>query len=268
MLTYHSKIVYALACITMCMVQTTIGVQAFFTGYGGWFLTKSELSRITSQNTYGISNLSASFDMSMDQSSPALTGGLKYGFWAHHFGAYLDANYNTLNRYHKNDTVFVTYANPSNSSQTATTTASVDFCNKRTFTALSFMFAVRQGLLTTPNLPCGIVQPYLGIGPAVFFTKQLTKLIVGPNTVDVDHFSVILPTSHTLESSKKTKTAFSFAIDAGIQCMLGCHFLLDTFFRYRLVPRCPTESICLIHKNEWLIDRHLFTFQVGLGYSF
>lgn len=110
---------------------------------------------------------------------PAFLGGLKIGTWfvregflgyrypdwMKHFGFYLDFNYHRLNMRPQNAAFF-----------DGVTTQTYTFVSNGSVATLAFMFAARYGFYPDSAAPLGRFQPYLGLGPALLFASQRTKI--------------------------------------------------------------------------------------------
>ena len=193
---------------------------------------------------------------------PAFQGGLKVGTWfvpegflgynypawMKYLGFYLDFSYHRLNFGRQHGTNIVPgVANFTDS-----------FFSEGQAATLAFMFALRYGFLPDEEVPFGRLQPYLAVGPAIFFSSQRPLL-----------YSAV-PWSYEADSDSSVNVAL--ALEAGLRWMALKNVSLDASFKYRYV--CPGYQYTGFDRNGMLMDLsfnpnlNLFSFQVGAAYHF
>lgn len=119
--------------------------------------------------------------------------GLKYPDWLKHFGFYTDISVHGIN---------------SNRSELR---------GDGYISTFAFMPVVRWGFVKDEEVPFGRFQPYLGVGPAIFF-------------VNFDSFN-------------GARVSSALVMDAGIRGMLSRKFSVDVFFRYRFAQQNVTYNL-------------------------
>jgi hypothetical protein len=247
---------------------------------------------------------------------PAFLGGLKIGAWfdqsgifsginfptwLKYFGFYIDFSYHHLNYSEQlsNSTFqnrfWYKYTNSIlvDRNETLFGNFHSEFSSVGSAATLAFMFAARYGFLKDSEVPFGRLQPYLAVGPAIFFARQDLAFNVGNFVARRDLYfkypgsdsPLILkdnqPVAGELFGFKGpggTTATICLAADAGLRYMALKNVSIDLFFRYRYAQ--PSSS-CTISfqvdpdEHKWLTRRvdfsptyHLFSGQLGVAYHF
>ncbi len=126
---------------------------------------------------------------------------LNYPDWMKYFGFEIALDWHNLDWPRQNVTI-----NPIN--------LTIPLQNDGYMVTLSFLFMARYGLLPDREVPFGRLQPYVGIGPALFFTR--THLNIG-------------------RDFKSTEADLGLAVETGLRYMLRKNISLSASFRYRYV---------------------------------
>jgi hypothetical protein len=304
---------------------TNSGTNGFFNG-GDW-----------TESMAGAYSVSGSFPGRFD--NPFFTGGMKLGIWfdktgvtggyawpdwAKYFGFYLDLSYHNLNYrkqqvtgqfrgqylYNYNETgvivgpapVAYEYNYDEVGMETASGTAGIFSSRGRMFT-LAFMFAARYGFLPDSEVPLGRLQPYVAVGPALFFSSQAPTFASGPIYTDgayawEDIYTVggVVqpgypnsgsgtytggPNYVNINTRTKSSIDIGLAVDAGFRYYMLKNVSLDVFFKYRWVKPTYdyTTSTFLFDPGSQSFLRqdgafqlkptyHLFSGNVGVAYHF
>lgn len=124
-----------------------------------------------------------------------------YPEWMKYLGFEISLDYHNLDWPRQNVTI-----NPIN--------LNIPLENDGYMVTICFLFMGRYGLLPDQEVPFGRLQPYLGVGPAVFFTR--THLNIG-------------------KDYKSTEGDVGFALETGIRYMVRKNISLNAAFRYRYV---------------------------------
>lgn len=158
-------------------------------------------------------------------------GGLKFGYWftpygtyaisgmpdwMKYFGVYTDFSYHKLNL---NDEDI-----------------------KGSLSTLAFMFAGRYGFLPDSDVPFGRLQPYVAVGPAVFFSSQK----FGP-------------------VSYQDSTDLGLAVETGLRVFVLKNVSLEASFKYRyFTPKYSNVVPGITVKPDF----SMYSGQFGVAYHF
>lgn len=126
---------------------------------------------------------------------------LNYPEWMKYFGLEMALDYHSLDWPRQNVTI-----NPID--------LRIPLENDGYMVTLSFLFLGRYGFLPDKDVPFGRLQPYVGIGPAIFFTR--TFLNIG-------------------RDYKSTEADLGLALETGVRYMVRKNISLSAAFRYRYV---------------------------------
>jgi opacity protein-like surface antigen len=174
-------------------------------------------------------------------------GGLKLGYWftpqgthalsfcndwTKYFGFYTDFSYQSLN--HPNNIV-TTYGTP--------LTTGSSFGNLFTW---AFMFAARYGFMPDNVVPFGRLQPYVAVGPAIFFSNQ--------------DFNI-----GGLTQGAKGSTNVGLGVESGLRYFVASNVSFEASFKYRNF--CPSYYFSPLQTYVSSYT-HLFSGQLGLAYHF
>jgi opacity protein-like surface antigen len=174
-------------------------------------------------------------------------GGLKIGYWftpqgthaasfcnewTKYFGFYTDFSYQQLN--HPNNIV-TTYGMP--------LTTGSSFGNLFTW---AFMFAARYGFMPDNIVPFGRLQPYVAVGPALFFSNQ--DYNIGGYT-----------------QGSKSSTDVGLAVESGLRYFVASNVSFEASFKYRYFNPSYYFSPLSTHIQP---STNLFSGQLGLAYHF
>ncbi len=117
---------------------------------------------------------------------------------------------------------------------------------------LGFLFMGRYGFLPDQKVPFGRLQPYIGVGPGVFFTR--TSLNIG-------------------RDFKSTEGDLGLIVETGLRYMLYKQVSVHAAFRYRFVKvHCDADDVVFNIPFATYIPMRakysLFNLLVGVSYHF
>jgi len=174
-------------------------------------------------------------------------GGLKFGYWftpqgtsaasfcnewTQYFGVYTDFSYQTLN--HPNNIV---------------TTQAVPFTTGSSFGNLftwGFMLAARYGFMEDNEVPFGRLQPYIAVGPGIFFSSQDYNI-------------------GGLTQGYKGSTDVGLVVETGLRYFVATNVSMEASFKYRYFE--PSYYFSPLSTRIQPIT-NLFSGQLGLAYHF
>jgi opacity protein-like surface antigen len=163
--------------------------------------------------------------------NPAVIGGLKLGTWfvkegflgynypdwMKYLGFYFEFSYHRLDNPDQ----------PANTNPTGVGTFNPTpisrFSSKGGVATLAFMFAGRYGFLPDKEVPFGRLQPYVGIGPALFFTSMAPSLFSGARNGQ----------TFWVQPRSQTVTTLGICVDLGLRYMVLKNVSFDIFYNYR-----------------------------------
>jgi hypothetical protein len=143
----------------------------------------------------------------------------------------------------------------------------VKFTGDGEIVTLAFMAAFRYGFSPSEEVPFGRWQPYVAIGPAIFFSGLSPQLLFqgGPNVFFPGSFGYINMTSD--DSSVNV----GLATEAGLRRMFTKHLSLEISVKYRYVHPSYSYNFSYVgyyHQLRVNPTFHLFNFQIGAAYHF
>jgi opacity protein-like surface antigen len=155
-----------------------------------------------------------------------------YPEWMKYFGFYTDVSYHALN--HPNNILYAAGfpLMTGNSSGYVWTWA--------------FMFAARYGFMQDNEVPFGRLQPYVAVGPAIFFSGQ-----------DYNFAG--------LTSGYNNSTDVGLAVEGGLRYFLARNVSMEATFKYRYFE--PKYNFSPLGANIQP-QTNLFSGQFGLAYHF
>lgn len=113
------------------------------------------------------------------------------------------------------------------------------------------MIVGRYGIFTSPEIPSGRLQPYVGVGPGLVISN-----------LNVDN----------MENNQKNKLDISVLFEGGLRFMLLRNLSLDAAIRYRIIPtQFGSDSYDPSNKQEYSVDINtpqLFNALLRLSYHF
>ncbi len=208
--------------------------------------------------------------------------GYNYPGWMKYFGFYTDFSYQNLNTRPAriggttvwNNTIGGgLFIKPGGSSaiQAAGTLESEGMV-----ATWAFMFVGRYGFFADSEVPFGRLQPYVGVGPAIFFTSRNIKF----NTASVGGNLNGAGLTH-MSPGNQSDTVLGLAVDAGIRYYCLKNVSLDLSFKYRYAQTSYDFSGVDNPANGFINSVNgvpatfslnqplqLFSFQFGAAYHF
>lgn len=196
-----------------------------------------------------------------------VVGGLKFGYWftpygtyaiggmpdwMKYFGFFTDFSYHKLNVADQSGTFNVG----------GVKVGTIQFDTKGSLVTWAFMFAGRYGFLPDSEVPFGRLQPYLAVGPAIFFTHQ-------DPTVNVTQ-----PVVLGLSASGKDQVTVGVAVETGLRYFFNKSISAEASFKYRYTSYSGSHAgtlplaPALRYSYDSRADLNLFTGQVGVAYHF
>jgi hypothetical protein len=229
---------------------------------------------------------------------PAVLGGMKVGTWfvkegtlgydypdwMKYLGFYLDFSYHRLNFANQPlGSLQSTFRVNSGAALGTKFPTTVDplFGTKSSsegdVATLAFMFAARYGFLRDDEVPFGRLQPYIAVGPAIFFSSQ--QFVIG--AVRPFPFIPLQFTGYTAKMGTASATNIGLAAETGFRYMALKNVSIDISFKYRYAQ--PSYSYTLLDPWNNIQDPgnplnrtsvtmsptyNLFSGQVGVAYHF
>jgi outer membrane protein W len=173
-------------------------------------------------------------------------GGLKFGYWFTPYGTYAIGGMPDWMKYFGfyTDFCFHRLNNGGNVITVAGVPAAIGETNGYIAT-WAFMFAGRYGFLPDSTVPFGRLQPYIAVGPAVFFSSQ--KL-----SVDAD------------STGYKDSTDLGLAAETGLRYFFNKSISVEASFKYRYFK--PKYSFDADVTSKPGVS--LYSGQLGVAYHF
>jgi hypothetical protein len=198
---------------------------------------------------------------------PYVVGGLKFGYWftpygtyaiggmpdwMKYFGFFTDFSYHKLNYADQRGTFSVAGVKVGNA----------NFDTNGSMVTWAFMFAGRYGFLPDSEVPFGRLQPYLAVGPALFFTHQDPTI------------NITQPVVFGIAANGTDSTTVGLAVETGLRYFFNKSISAEASFKYRYttyrgshsgwLPNAPA----LAYSYDSRADLNLFSGQVGVAYHF
>jgi outer membrane protein W len=157
-------------------------------------------------------------------------GGLKIGYWFTPQGTYAASWYQDWMKYFGFFTDF-SYHRLSHSNQSGSWNSAVPFlfgtvgADSTGFLATwAFMFAARYGFLQDSEVPFGRLQPYVAVGPAIFFSNQKLNL---------SGSAPVLAANWGLQTGNSDSTTVGLAAELGLRYFFNKAVSVEASFKYR-----------------------------------
>jgi outer membrane protein W len=226
----------------------------------------------TSKMASGVSITGDRFNLEVPgRIDPYFQGGLKFGYWFTPYGTYgisampdwmkyfgliTDFSYHRLNFTKSSGTWAFGAAN-----------GTAGFDTNGSLATWAFMFTGRYGFMQDKEVPFGRLQPYLGVGPAIFFSSQkLTANIrdTGFGTVGI-------------QPGYKDSVNLGFAVETGLRYFFNKSISVEASFKYRYFNPShnysgsffdPTIGAVRVYNINSTPDFNLFSGQLGVAYHF
>ena len=277
------KHILGLAAVVALGMTLTGYAHVYVEGYGGGVFGRAKHSRVQIDNIFDQAGLTACLCLPTMNLSGAFVGGVKIGLWGsecgwlsdcapcwlEHLGFYVDLSGQKLDCCNAWCAQKISYYLDDGPH---TGGAPITFNAAGSALTLAFMAACRACFCRTDECPQGQYQLYLGIGPAVLFARQKTRLVIGPHEINDPHFSLVLKNAYTIAPCKTdSRHKACCQLTAGVRQLNCSCFLWDGFFTYRYAPVSFAFTAPQGTEQDRLSTKqygHLFGFQLGLGYQF
>lgn len=183
------------------------------------------------------------------------TWGADYPDWMKNMGCYLDYSYQSLDFDSQNGTKTL---------QWPTGPYTYEYCadSSGEAHAVALMWAYRWGLAPDTGMPFGRWQPYVAVGPAVYFSSQHPTATSPPTGPDrkFDDFG------------SDSSVDFGLEAELGLRWMVRQDISLDASVKYRYAAPCYDYSVVdeygWRHEVEMDVTYELMSFQLGAAYHF
>ena len=187
------------------------------------------------------------------QADPAFVVGGKIGYWFSREG-FLSYNYPEWMKYFGFE-IQLDYHDFSWGRQDVTISPinlKIPLENDGFMVTVGFMFMGRYGFMPDPKVPFGRLQPYIGVGPGVFFTK--TQLNIG-------------------RDYKSSEGDVGLIVETGLRYMIRKEISVHAAFRYRFVRvHADVDDKIFNLGDDYYIPMRakysLFNILVGASYHF
>lgn len=137
------------------------------------------------------------------------------------------------------------------------------------------MLAARYGYMPDKEAPFGRFQPYIGIGPALFYATMNPKLTTSPYTLALVGGTGALtqPNSLVTNMGSASDVTIGFAVEPGIRYMLTKSVSIDFSFKYLYANPSFTCKFTgpfsgASNSTTFSPDLNFYSAQVGLAYHF
>jgi outer membrane protein W len=195
---------------------------------------------------------------------PYFIPGLKIGYWFTPYGTYAISGMPDWMKYFGFYTDFsfhrLSFSNQTGSWRVGGANGTFFFDTNGNVASWAFMFAARYGFFPDSVVPFGRLQPYLAVGPAIFFSDQKPNVTIRPFNVG-------------LSPAWKSSVNIGFAVETGARYFVNKSISVEASFKYRyFAPSYDFNGSLagtnvLYHINS-KPDFNLFSGQVGVAYHF
>lgn len=263
---------YFSCCLISCLLfLSNLFSECYFEIYSGAVFEKIKVKDVKTKDTYTLDDLNASFNYSTTRGiDPRYMGGITLGGWfanscacnnAKYLGLSLDSNAASLNFHLENPSTYVTYTQ--DSTGPSSTSVATKFSNHGFIVTTSLFFNMRFSAFPTCKQPFGILQPYIGVGPALVIIREDSTLFIESNIADGNGLGVYIFSDEIIKTSKKTYLSAGAVADLGLRIMVSRRVFLDGILKYCYTKPSLNNKTIRFHPKI-----HLFSFHGGLGYSF
>jgi hypothetical protein len=243
--------------VTMTASEPSFMIE-LYAGGGGASATSNAFRRVRGP---AFGTISANLPGSID---PFFLAGLKIGYWftpygtygissmpdfMKYFGFYTDFSYHKLSYGEQSGPIRVNGV-PVN--------ATVRFDSSGSLATWAFMFAGRYGFLQDSEVPFGRLQPYLAVGPAIFFSYQdptfnIQNVGLSPRGADAVNIGLAV----------ETGLRYFFNKAVSVQASFKYRYFAPSYNYTGTVP-----GTVITYDTNAKPTYNLFTGQVGFAYHF
>ena len=191
------------------------------------------------------------------------TGFLGYNYpdWMKYFGVFTDFSYQRMDIMEKGFGV--------RASSFLLTPSNTQFFNgyfktEGTVVTWAFMLSGRYGFLPDSEVPFGRLQPYVAVGPAIFFSTQEAKLVL--NNINMNR--ALLGGS---AMGSQGSINIGLAVECGLRYMCLKNVSLDASFKYRYARpsfKYTWQDQSVLATTTLKPEYDLFSGQLGVAYHF
>lgn len=241
---------------------------------GGGSATAS--SSVFRKHSINVQNWNTSIPAGID---PYVLGGLKFGYWFTPYGTYAISGMPDWMKYFGFFTDF-SYHRLAFGNAAGTWRATVlgvnrggimSFDTNGFLATWAFMFAGRYGFLPDSEVPFGRLQPYLAVGPAIFFSNQDFNGILNETVPPSPAAS-----TRGFESGSKDSTNIGLAVETGLRYFFNKSISVEASFKYRyFAPSYNYSGTTTFdgvnyfnYNNNVKPNFNLYSGQIGVAYHF
>jgi len=188
--------------------------------------------------------------------------GFNYPNWMKYLGFYLDFSFHKLGiqRSIGSQKMFTTFTYRPSGFQY------YKFFSQGTLATFAFMFTFRYGFRPDEKVPFGRLQPYVGVGPAIFISRIRPTIRFFTWSRPGEIFS-----SGYYGLSSESSVNVGLALEFGLRWMLLKNVSMDSSLKYRYVQTNYNFDFVangFSHKLKVDPAYHLVSFHVGVAYHF
>ena len=198
--------------------------------------------------------------------------GYDFPEWMKYFGCYFDFNIND-NNYLRGVGSRRMYVSPVNVPPGTLPFQHYKFLGNGPIITLGLMFAARYGFLPTEKVPFGKLQPYVGVGPALFITAFSPTMMFQPVSTLV--FPEPTPDDskvfQNFPASSKTTVSIGLATELGLRYMITRFLSVEVSGKYRYTSFSTTynlEALGYTHQLRFSPQLNMFSITTGVAYHF